>query len=109
MAAGRKVYSVQFQRATLGTDGFGTTETWAAHGSPVLAEKIDVSDAERFRAQEVAAHITARFRVPASALTIGITPKDRLVCRGRTYDISGIKEVERDRELEITAAARTDL
>lgn len=99
---------VQFERYAVTSDGFGAVETWAAHGSPVPAEKRDVSDAERMRASEIQAHITTRFKVRWSAFTSGITPKDRLICEGRTYDISGIKELDRRHGLEITAAARAD-
>jgi len=107
--AGRLDRRVQFRRATEGTDGFGQTETWGDHGGPVWAEKTDVSDGERWRAGEVAAHITTRFRVRYSAFTAAITPKDRLVCDGAIYNISGVKEVgERRTFLEITAAARAD-
>ena len=100
---------VQFERYTATDDGFGQVQDWTAHGSPVPAEKRDVSDAERWRAGEVQAHITTRFRVRWSEFTAGLTPKDRLVYEGRVYDISGIKELGRRRTLEITAAARADL
>ena len=103
----------QFLRAALTDDGFGVVESWelpaALHGSPQPAAKKDVSDGERWRAGEVAAHITTRFTVRWSAFTADLTPKDRLICEGRSYDISGIKEVgARRRWLEITAAARAD-
>ena len=100
---------VQFERYTATDDGFGVVETWAAHGSPVPAERRDVSDAERMRANEVQAHITSRFRVRSSAFTRDLSPKDRLTCEGLVYDISGIKQLDRRRTLEITAAARADL
>lgn len=109
MRAGLRVYRVQFRRAAITADALGSTETWDDHGYPVWADKQDISDGERWRAGEVAAHISARFRVPVSGFVLGITPKDRMVCRGLTYDISGIKEIVRDRELEFTAAARVDL
>ena len=100
---------VQFERYTASDDGFGQVQDWAAHGSPVPAEKRDVSDAERMRASEVQAHITSRFRVRSSAFTRDLSPKDRLTCEGLVYDISGIKELDRRRTLEITAAARADM
>lgn len=100
---------VQFHRAALTDDGYtAAAETWADLGSPVWASKADISDGERWRAGEVQAHITTRFRVRWSAFSAGITPKDRLVCGGVTYDISGIKEIGRRELLEITAAARAD-
>jgi head-tail adaptor len=89
-------------------DGFSTVETWANHGTPVWASKTDISDGERFRAGEVAAHITSRFQVTHSKFTAALTPKDRLVCEGRTFDIVGIKQIGRRVMLEITAAARAD-
>ena len=100
---------VQFERYTATATGFGMVEEWAAHGSPVPAEKRDVSDTERMRAAEIQATITSRFRVRSSAFTRDLSPKDRLICEGLVYDISGIKEVDRRRTLEITAAARADL
>lgn len=99
---------IQFLRATVTDNGLEQVETFAPHGAPVPAAKADVSDAERFRAGEVQAHITTRFKIRSSAFARDISPKDRLICEGRTYDISGIKELDRLRTLEITAAARAD-
>ena len=108
MGSGRLDRRVQFQRATTSDDGFTQVEAFANLGDPVWAEKTEVSDAERWRAGEVAASITCRFRVRYSTFSAGITPKDRLTSEGRTYDISGIKEIGRQMMLEITAAARVD-
>ena len=102
---------VQFQRAVLVDDGFAMVEQWSAHGVPVAAARRDVSDAERWRAGEVQATATARFTIRWSVFAADLTPADRLIHEGRTFDISGIKEVPdgRRRFLEITAAARADL
>jgi len=99
---------VQFRRATFSDDGFGEAETWGDHGFPVRAEKQEISDGERWRAGEVAAHISCRFIVRWTPFTGAITPVDRLICEAREYDISGIKEIGRREYLEITAAARAD-
>lgn len=100
---------VQFRRYTESTDDFGSVQVWADHGAPVWAAKKDASDAERWRADEVSAMITARFRVHYSTFSAGLTPKDRLTCEGVEFDITGIKEVgPRRRWLEITASARAD-
>jgi SPP1 family predicted phage head-tail adaptor len=100
---------VQFQRATLTDNGLEQVETFANHGSPVSARKTDVSDGERARAGEVQAHITTRFLVRYSTFTAALTPKDRAVSGGVTYDISGVKEGAGRRQwLEITCAARSD-
>jgi len=101
---------ILFQRATSRDDGFGQALEWHQHGTDVWAHKADVSDAERWRAGEVQAHITTRFTVRATAFTKNITPKDRLMFDGRTYDIFGVKEPAgtRNRWVEITASARSD-
>jgi SPP1 family predicted phage head-tail adaptor len=107
--AGKMDRRVQFQRATITDDGFSSVETFANHGSPVWASKNDVSDGEKWRADQVSAVISARFQVRYSTFTAALTPADRLVYGGTTYDISGIKEIEgRKRIFEITAAARAD-
>lgn len=100
---------IQFQRATLSDDGLSRVETWANFGDPVPASRNDISDGERWRAGEVQAHVSTRFVVRFSAFTASISPKDRLICEGETFDISGIKQVGRRNRLEITAAARADL
>lgn len=109
MRAGELDSRVQFRRATLHDDGFGMVEIWSDHGAPVWAKKTDISDGERWRADEVQAQITTRFKVRWSTFSAALTPKDRLVCEGVEYDITGIKEVGARREgLEITASARAD-
>lgn len=109
MRPGKLDRRVQFRRATMVDDGFGQVEKWQDHGSPQWASKKDVSDGERFRASEVAASITTRFVVRYSAFTRDLTPKDRLVCEGLEYNITGIKEAKGRRQwLELTCAARVD-
>lgn len=99
---------VQFQRAPETAGAFGAVEgVFANHGSPVWAQRKDVSDGERIRAGLVEAHLMTRFVVRWSALTAGITAKDRLVCDGVTFNITGIKEpIGRRQWLEISATAR---
>ncbi|MDZ7823667.1 MAG: phage head closure protein [Ahrensia sp.] len=100
---------IQFQRATITDDGFSQVETFANHGVPYWANKKDVSDSERMRAGEISATISSRFIVRSSEFICDITPKDRLVYRGRTYEINGVKETgDRNTYVEITAGARID-
>lgn len=108
MGAGAFDRRIRFRRAKLEDDGLSTVEVWADHGAPVWASRRDISDAERWRAGEVQAHVTTRFVVRSSAFTRGIDPRDRLICDGREFEIVGIKEVGRRDRLEITAAARAD-
>ena len=100
---------IQFQRADLVNTGFGQSEVWGDHGAPHMASKKDLTDGERWRAGEVAAHVTTRFVVRYSPFTLDITPRDRLVCEGVTYNITGKKELAGRRQgFELTCAARAD-
>jgi SPP1 family predicted phage head-tail adaptor len=74
----------------------------------VRGSKTDVSDAEKLRAAQAGATITTRFRIRWSQLAKGLTAKDRLSCEGRTYDVSGVREIGRHEGLEITGNARGD-
>ena len=102
---------VQFQRATLSDDGFGQVETWADHGSPIWALRQDVTDGEKFRAAEIQATLSTRFHVRSTPFTRDITPRDRLVSEGQSFNIVGVKEAQaygRRQLLEVTCAGRTD-
>ncbi|KQI66964.1 phage head-tail adapter protein [Loktanella sp. 3ANDIMAR09] len=103
-------HRVQFERSAKVDTGLSDREVFAAHGAPVWADRSDVSDGERWVAQQVAASITSRFTVRRSAFTAGITAADRLRCDGLTFDIAGVKESPRGRRfVEISATARPDL
>jgi SPP1 family predicted phage head-tail adaptor len=107
MKAGRRDRLLTFQRKSTTLDALGSeTETWANIGQ-AWAERMDVSDGERWQAAQVQAQITTRFRVLRSDVTAYLTPRDRLICDCRTYDIQGLKEVARE-GFEITANARAD-
>jgi SPP1 family predicted phage head-tail adaptor len=108
VAAGRLNRRVQFLRKAQAVDGFGYAETWQNAGASQAASKKDIGDGERWRAGEVQAHVTTRFVVRYSAFTRDINPGWRLNCEGQVYDIFGVKELEMNRFIEITAAARND-
>jgi SPP1 family predicted phage head-tail adaptor len=80
----------------------------------VWAEKHDISDGEKLRAQEVGSSITTRFRIRWSEALSAMTPKWRVRLKGRTtaqdrdFEVTGLKEINRREGLEITATARTD-
>lgn len=107
---GRLDRRIQFLRKTAVDDGFTSDSgVFEDHGSPIWAQKRDISDGERYRASEVAAHVTTRFVVRWSTFAVAITPADRLTCEGLEYEITGIKEGTGRRQwIEITAAARND-
>lgn len=105
ISAGHLDRMVQFLRAASIDDGIQNRPGgFAPHGGRVWAGKTPVSDGERFRAGQVGAAITDRFKVRYSSFTAAITTADRLVCEGRTYAITGIKEIGRREGFEITAS-----
>lgn len=105
MDAGKLDRRVQFLRAVMSDDGY--QKRWgdhAPHGAPVWASKRDISDRERFMAAMVTTQAETRFQVRWSAFTADVTSRDRLICEGVTYGISGTKEIGRREGIEITAA-----
>jgi SPP1 family predicted phage head-tail adaptor len=105
MNAGDLDRRVTLERATVTLDAFGgETQTWATLAE-VWAQAMPVSDGEKWRAAEVAATISTRFRIRWRAdLRVG----DRLIYDGRVFDIIGVKEIGRREGLEITASARAE-
>ena len=95
LQAGARDRRITLQRRGGLTDAFGhEVESWAYLGT-VWAERFDISDAERWRAAEVAAVVSTRFRVLRSSLTAGLTAKDRITSEGMVFDIQGIKQIGR--------------
>ncbi|WP_127104365.1 head-tail adaptor protein [Pararhodobacter zhoushanensis] len=106
-SAGQLDQEVQFLRASKTDNGVEQVETFTALGDPVWAERVYASDGEKWRAQQVQAQISARFKLWSSAFSRGLTLKDRLSCGGELYDITGIKPVGNNLDfIEISAVAR---
>lgn len=106
MQAGKLDRRLQFLRAAIIDDGYQSAPgPYIAHGAPVWAAKLEVSDAERFRAGTVSPVITTRFQVRWSSFTAGIDRTDRLACEGKDYAIVGIKEIGRREGLEFSTVA----
>lgn len=82
-------------------------ETWQTLAA-VSSGKRDVSASEGFRAQEVGAELTARFSVRWSPVLADLNPRDRLMIGAQIYNITAVREVERQRWLEIDAVRRTE-
>jgi SPP1 family predicted phage head-tail adaptor len=90
-------------------NGFNeVVETWPEPGLKVWASYEPVKDAERVRAAEVAASITARFQVRWSTALVALDPTWRLAFDGRSFDIVAVKEIGRREGLEISATARAE-
>jgi SPP1 family predicted phage head-tail adaptor len=108
MLAGRLDRRISILRATGAADSFNEqVETWGTL-AVVWAHAAPVQDAERQRAGETLASKSYRFTIRYSSDVADIDPRDRVVFDGRTYDVSGIKELGRREGLEITATARAE-
>jgi SPP1 family predicted phage head-tail adaptor len=101
---------ITIRRATITYNEFNDpVETWADLVT-VWAKRTDASAAESYRAQEVGAQISARFRIRYSSDVADVNPKDRIAFDGREYNITGVREAEgtRNEWIEIDAVARAD-
>lgn len=99
---------VTVQRATFTTSPTNSkVAAWATYHE-AMADKLDLSNRERVAVAEIAADVTTRFRLLWTSVSAGITPKDRVVCEGRTYDIKGVREIGFHEGVEIDATARAD-
>lgn len=97
-----------FQRATTAPNGFNEpVQTWATLAT-VWLRKADVSAGEAFKAQEIGAELTTRFTVRHSTTLAGLTPKDRLVYGGDTYEITGVREKQMNRWIEVDCVRRAE-
>jgi SPP1 family predicted phage head-tail adaptor len=108
MIAGPLDRRVTLRRASVKTNDFGEdVETWGDLAI-VWAARAEVSNRERFAAQEVGATLVARFRVRYSQRIHDLSPLDRIMVDGREHNITGVAEIGRREGFEITAAARAD-
>jgi SPP1 family predicted phage head-tail adaptor len=106
MRAGELDRRIDILRATITYNAFQEAgEAWAVHAT-VWASRKDVRAGEAYRAAEVGAEITTRFTVRLSSLTATVTARDRIRSHGRDYNITAVREIQRNAWLEIDAAAR---
>lgn len=99
---------LRLQRLTFMKDSFNADVPVWSDILEVAASKLDVSDAERLANAEVGAVVTTRFRIRWSPEVADLSAKDRGICEGATYEITGVKELGRREGLELTAARRGD-
>ncbi|WP_426043697.1 phage head closure protein [Caulobacter sp. DWR3-1-2] len=108
MKAGDLDRRITLQPRVLTKDPFNAdVETWPDL-TTVWASYEPVKDGERFRANETAATITARFQIRWSGLVASLSPADRLNFDNRSFDIVAVKEIGRREGLEISATARAE-
>lgn len=102
---------ITLQRATVsqvGGEFNEDIEAWSTLAT-VYAAKSDVSAGEAMRAQEVGAQLSARFTIRRSSEVSDLNERDRLVFDGNVFNITGVREIARNRWLEIDAVRRHDV
>ena len=107
--AGRLDHRLTILRGTATASAYNEQVLTFSTYATVWASRRDASAGESYKADAVEAKITARFAVRFSPETATITPKDRVqVEGGLTYDVTKVREVARNKWLEIDAVARAD-
>lgn len=108
MQAGRLADRIAIRRATVASNGFNEpVETWATL-TTVWASAAPVMDGERWQAGQTIAQQSYRFTIRWSSVVANVNPRDRILFRGREYDIAGVKDTVRNTWREITATARAE-
>ncbi len=107
--AGELNERITIQRATVSTNDFNEAiETWSTLAT-VWANRRDASGSERYRAMEVNAEISVRFTVRIFSTISDVNANDRISYDGDIYNITAVREVDRNRMLEIDAVVRRDI
>ncbi len=107
---------VELERATTTRNSVNApVQSWGpAAGAGLVAEsrryahKQDVKDGERVRNSEPSATIDTRFQLHYDTLTSTMDPTWRLKCEGKTYEISGIKELGFHERIEVSCTRRAE-
>ena len=107
--AGELNERITIQRATVTQNAFNeNVESWNTLAT-VWAGRRDASGSERYRAQEVGAEITVRFTIRRTSTVSNVNANDRISYDGHIYNIVAVREVQRNRMIEIDAVVRRDI
>jgi SPP1 family predicted phage head-tail adaptor len=105
---GKMDRKIVIQRATATSDAFNEPiNSWATHAT-VWARYEPVRDVERLQGDEIASAITARFTIHHSSDVSDVDTTDRISFDGRIFDISHVKTIGRNEQIEISASARSE-
>jgi SPP1 family predicted phage head-tail adaptor len=106
--AGHLDRRIVVERATMAANAFNElVPTWFTLVE-LWAMRRDASAAESYRAAEVSAQISTRFRVRYSTVTATVDEKDRISFEGKVYNITATRRIGRNQWIEWDAAARDD-
>jgi SPP1 family predicted phage head-tail adaptor len=99
---------ITIQRKTVERNGLNEpVESWTTLRT-VRAHRHDASAGESYKAAEVNAELSARFTIRSTATTRTVTPSDRITYSGAVYNITQVREITRNRWLEVDAVRRAD-
>jgi SPP1 family predicted phage head-tail adaptor len=101
---------IRFEHAAETTSASGEVSlTWALLVE-VWGSKEPLTGRELFAAQQASAKVDTRFRVRYSPAVDEVSPDEtyRIICEGKTYDITSVLETGRREGLEILAETRAD-
>lgn len=108
MGAGKYDRKIDLMRATTAEDAAGQPIDTFALLKRVPAHARAISDGERLQGGGIMSAVNMRFVIHWSEDVRTLDTRDQVVYEGRVHDIAGVKEIGRRRELEITAAARSE-
>lgn len=109
LAAGKLDRRIRLERSTATQDEMNEDVLTWHELATVWASYEPIRDGEKFRAASTSAGLSARFVIRYSSQVADLNPMDRLVFKGVTYAIVGVKEAQgRNVGLEITVAGLGD-
>jgi len=82
-------------------------DVWAEFGR-FMAEQVQQTPTEGWKADQTAAQVTRIWRLRWTARAATISPSDRLVCDGREFSIIGVTEIGRRVGVQITGIAYSE-
>ena len=109
MIIGKADRRILIERATYTTNDYGERVATWAEVTTVWAELMKsagIGESITDNAQDIASQ-TLYFKIRSSTTTRGIKADDRVTYATRTYDILGVEEISRNRELVIVCKTTT--
>ncbi len=102
-------HRITINQGTPTTNDYNETTLVFSPYITVWASRRDASAGESYKAREVGGEISARFTIRYSDEAATITNKDTLTLEnGKTYEITGVRETERNKYIEIDCVTRAD-
>jgi len=108
MGAAKYDRLIDLMRATTAEDAAGQPIETFVLLKRVPANARAISDGERLQGGGIMSSVNMRFQIRWSTDISDLDTRDRVHYDDRIYDIAGVKEIGRRKELEITAAARSE-